>query len=99
MPGVVDLQREYRDEGVQFVGIAVDRNGTNVVRRFVESEGINFPQIANPSLAARRFPGTAVPRTYLIGKGGRVRYTRSGVILKWALDDAIEDLIQETPLG
>ena len=24
MPGFVDLQREYRDEGVQFVGIAVD---------------------------------------------------------------------------
>jgi peroxiredoxin len=99
MPGFVDLQREYRDKGVQFVGIAVDRNGTNVVRRFVESEGINFPQIANPSLAARHFPGTAVPRTYLIGKEGRIRYTHSGVILKWALDDALEDLVHETPSG
>jgi peroxiredoxin len=99
MPGFVDLQREYRDAGVQFVGIAVDRNGTSVVRRFVESEGINFPQIANPSLATRHFPGTAVPRTYLIGKQGRIRYKHSGVILKWALDDALEQLVSEGPSG
>ena len=70
-----------------------------MVRRFVEPEGINVPQIANPSLATRHFPGTAVPRTYLIGKQGRVRYTPSGVILKWVLDDALEQLVEEAPSG
>jgi peroxiredoxin len=95
MPGFVDLQAAFRDDGVQFVGIAVDRNGAAVVRRFVEREGVNFPQIADPALAARHFPGTAVPRTYVIGKQGRIRYEHSGVILKWALDDALERLVQE----
>jgi peroxiredoxin len=99
MPGFVDLQREYRDEGVRFVGIAVDQAGAEAVRPFVESEGINFPQIANPALAARHFPGNAVPRTYLIGRQGRIRYSHSGVILKWALDDALERLVNETPSG
>ena len=96
MPGFVDLQDSFRDEGVQFVGIAVDRDGAAAVRPFVEEEGINFPQIANPSVAARHFPGEAVPHTYLIDKRGRIRYEHSGVILKWALDDALETLTGET---
>jgi peroxiredoxin len=95
MPGFVDLQESFRDEGVQFVGIAVDRDGEEVVRPFVKEEGINFPQIANPTVAARHFPGEVVPRTYLIDKQGRIRYEHSGVILKWALDDALERLTDE----
>jgi peroxiredoxin len=96
MPGFVDLQEEFRDRGVRFLGISVDRQGTGVVRSFVEDEGINFPQIVNPSLANRFFPGNVVPRTYLIGKDGRIRYKHSGVILKWALDDALETLLEES---
>ncbi len=95
MPGFVDLQDSFRDEGVQFVGIAVDRDGAAAVRPFVEEQGVNFPQIANPSVAARHFPGEVVPRTYLIDKRGRIRYRHTGVMLKWALDDALKQLTDE----
>lgn len=95
MPGFVDLQQEFGDEAVQFVGIAVDREGAEVVRPYVEEEGVNFPQIADPSVAARHFPGDVVPRTYLIDKQGRIRYEHTGVLLKWALDDALEALVAE----
>jgi len=94
MPGFVDLHREFGDD-VQFVGISVDREGTGVVRSFVEEQGVPFPQIVSPPLAARHFPGEVVPRTYLIDRQGRVRYEHSGVILKWALDDALEALVDE----
>jgi thiol-disulfide isomerase/thioredoxin len=57
MPGFVDLQDSFREEGVQFVGIAVDRDGATAVRPFVEKRDVNFPQIANPSVGARHFPG------------------------------------------
>jgi peroxiredoxin len=66
-----------------------------VVQSFVEENNVNFPQIVSPSLAARRFPGDVVPRTYLIDKQGRIRYEHSGVLLKWALDDALETLVDE----
>lgn len=95
MPGFVDLQEELGDEGVQFVGIAVDRDGASAVRPFVEERGVNFPQIANPSLAARYFPGDVVPRTYVIDTQGRIRYSHEGVMLKWALRDALETLVRE----
>lgn len=95
MPGFVDLQAEFRDDGVQFVGLSVDRGGREPVRSFVEEKGVNFPQIIDPVLAARHFPGNTVPRTYLIDRQGRIRYEHSGIILKWALDDALERLVSE----
>jgi peroxiredoxin len=61
----------------------------------VEEKGINFPQIVSPQLAARHFPGEVVPRTYVIDKQGRIRYSHSGVLLKWALRDALETLAGE----
>lgn len=78
MPGFVELQEELGDDGVQFVGIAVDRGGADAVRSFVEQRGGTFPQIANPSLAARYFPGDVVPRTYIIDRQGRIRYNHEG---------------------
>ena len=95
MPGFVDLQEAFRDEGVQFVGISVDQSGPGVVRSFVNEKNVNFPQVVNPTLAARHFPGDVVPRTYLIDKQGRIRYEHSGIILKWALDDVLETLANE----
>ena len=48
---------------MQFVGIAVDRDGATAVRPFVEKRDFNFPQIANPSVGARHFPGEGGART------------------------------------
>lgn len=95
MPGFVDLQEELQDDGVQFVGLAVDREGASAVRPFVEKRDVNFPQIVSPSLAARYFPGDVVPRTYVIDKQGRIRYSHEGIMLKWALRDALETLARE----
>jgi len=94
MPGFVDLHREFGDD-VQFIGLSVDWEGADVVRSFVEEQRVRFPQIVSPALAARHFPGEVVPRTYLIDKQGRIRYVHDGVILKWALDDALEVLVAE----
>lgn len=97
MPGFVDLQNELGDRGVQFVGVAVDREGAGAVRSFVEEREVNYPQIVSPSLAARYFPGDVVPRTYVIDKQGRIRYSHEGIMLKWALRDALEALAGQSP--
>jgi peroxiredoxin len=94
LPGFVDVQRAMQGD-VQFVGIAVDRAGAAVVGPYAEAEGLNFPQIARPQIAAQHFPGDVVPRTYLIDKQGRIRYAHTGVLLKWSLQDALERLVAE----
>ncbi|PEN14166.1 cytochrome C biogenesis protein [Longibacter salinarum] len=95
MPGFVDLQAEMKEQDVQFIGISVDRTGDDLVRDFVTEYEINFPTIHDPRVAARHFPGNTVPRTYLIDREGQIRYEHTGLILKPALRDAIEDLLAE----
>lgn len=95
MPGFQGVHASMQTEDVQFVGVAVDRTGTDAVEEFVASQGVTFPQIASPQLAARYFPGTTVPRTYLIDREGRIRYTHTGIWMASSLEDAIRDLLRE----
>ncbi len=95
MPGFADLQERFRDNGVLFVGLAVDEEGLGAVRPFVEERGIDYPQVDGRRVAYRHFPGEAIPRTYLIDRQGRIRFEHTGFLLPSALADGIEALLAE----
>ncbi len=91
IPGFIDLQREFADRGVQFVGLAVDEGGVESVRSYAEDKGMNYPQV-DGRRAVRKYPGDAIPRTYLIDRQGRIRYEHTGVLMEGALRNALEEL-------
>jgi thiol-disulfide isomerase/thioredoxin len=94
LPQLADLSREMKGRPVQFVGLAVDRRASDV-RSFLAARDVPYPTVANPRAAVRAFPGDAVPRTYLIGPKGRVRFAHEGLIMPSALRGPIEALIDE----
>lgn len=96
IPGFVELQEEYRDEGVLFVGLSVDDDGLDAVRPYAEQRGINYPQVASRRVAGLDY-GTApsVPRTYVIDRLGRIRYEHVGLLLKGSLEPVLEELAAE----
>ncbi len=100
IPGFVDLQREFADAGVTFVGLSVDEEGLAAVRSFAEGREMNYPQVASRSVAYRKYgPSTTVPRTYVIDKQGRIRYQHTGLLLKGALVPVLEALSAEPASG
>ncbi len=101
IPGFVELQREYRSRGVQFVGLSVDEGGRAAVRRFAQEQPLNYPQVASQTVASRKYgQTTAIPRTFVIDKRGRIRYTHSGLFLPGRLEPMLETLIAEPgPMG
>lgn len=97
IPGFVDLQEEFRERGVLFVGLSVDDEGFEVVRPYAEEHAINYPQLASQRVAYRDYgTGTSVPRTYVIDKWGRIRYEHTGLLLKGALAPVLDELAGET---
>jgi peroxiredoxin len=99
IPGFVELQDEYGDRGVTFVGLSVDQSGLQAVREFADGQRLNYPQVASQSVAYRKYgESTTVPRTYVIDKQGRIRYQHTGLLMKGSLVPVIEELLEE-PTG
>lgn len=96
IPGFVDLQEQYRDDGVLFVGLNVDDEGLDAVRPFIEARDVNYPQVDGRRVVFRHFPGETIPRTYLIDRRGRIRFEHAGFLMKGALRDGIEALLDES---
>jgi len=95
MPSFVELQEEFRSEGVQFVGLNVDEGSLDGIASFVDAYNLNYPQVDGRAAAYRHYSGDTIPRTYLIGRGGTIRYVHEGVILKGALRNALQALVTQ----
>lgn len=96
IPGFIELQEAYRDDGVLFVGLSVDEGGLETVRPYAEERGMNYPQLASVRVAYRDYgTDSAVPRTYVIDKRGRIRYEHVGLLLKGALVPVLDELAAE----
>ena len=42
IPGYVELQKKYREAGLAVVGVSLDQDGLEKVRKFIEEKGINY---------------------------------------------------------
>ncbi len=96
IPGFVELQHQFREEGVLFVGLSVDEGGLETVRDFAQDRTLNYPQVASRAVAYRKYgQSTTIPRTYVIDKRGQIRYRHTGLLLKGALKPVLEQLSAE----
>ena len=93
IPGFVDLQNQYGDQGLQFIGIAIDDAAK--VRSFADEYPINYPLLVGQDDATRAgiaFGNDlgALPYTVVIDQDQRIIYRRAGELPKSTLEDVIK---------
>jgi cytochrome c biogenesis protein CcmG/thiol:disulfide interchange protein DsbE len=72
IPGLIDLQKKYRDR-VQIIGLIVDDDDETEVRNVVKSEAINYPVAFTTSQVRLDYGGiAALPTVFVINADGRV---------------------------
>ena len=81
MPRFVELQKEYGDKGLQFVGIAVDE--ADKVRRFTSEINLNYPALVGGygAIELSKSLGNAVgalPFTVVLNRSGSIVHTQLG---------------------
>lgn len=98
IPDFVKLQRELGDEGLQFVGVALERSaGPEEVRAFVEKMNINYPVGLGDGTIAQKYGGVrGIPRTFVIGPEGKIRGHIPGMATESMLRPGLEKLLEET---
>lgn len=89
LPTFKALQTEYGPQGVQFVGISLDRD--ELVRDYARIEGLNYPQLVGPSKALElgQLLGNkmgALPFTVVVDREGRIAERIFG---EWSHDEAV----------
>ena len=98
IPDFVNMQADLGDRGVQFVGVALERNpDPQAVRDFAEKMNVNYPIGLGDGSIAQKYGGIrGLPMTFVIGPEGEIRGRIPGRTTEERLRPALERLLEET---
>lgn len=96
IPDFIELQNMYAQEGLQFVGIALDDGGVSVIKPFAEKLKMNYPVLVGNEAVTTAYGGmNAIPVTILIDKKGNMRGKFVGMRTKAVMESLILPLLKE----
>ena len=72
IPSLIALQQRYKDQ-LQIIGLVVDQDDEQELRRFVKEEGLNYPVALAPGKIRLDYGGiAALPTLFVINSEGKV---------------------------
>ena len=97
IPEFIEMQEVFRDQGLLFIGIAIDRE--EMVVAFSKDFGINYPVLiespgAAALLEATGNPQAALPYTLVISRNGEIVETFLGRVNQEKLEKVFKPLLQ-----
>ncbi|MEW5766581.1 MAG: TlpA disulfide reductase family protein [bacterium] len=100
IPAFVELYSEYKDKGVEIIGLSLDRQGKEVVDSFAQKHKINYPlMMATPEVVMAYGGIRSIPTTFLIDQQGNVIKYHVGFASKEVFESEIKTLLSGSPEG
>jgi peroxiredoxin len=88
IPGYAELVKKYGKDGFTVIGMSMDEGGPEVVKQFMQKNGMNYPVMMADEKVVAAFgsfnaskppqPIDAIPTTFLIDRDGQVRDRKDG---------------------
>ena len=95
IPELIKWQNEYKDAGLQIIGITYPPAGRAAVRRFARRMKINYPVLFGTKKTKALFDsGETLPFSVVIGEEGNIRERIEGVIFGEEFDEKIKPLLK-----
>jgi len=94
-PDLVRVYEKYRGRGVTIAGISMDQKPREVVPKFAERYGIEYPLLVPGDDTALSDSIETIPTSFLVDQQGRIAKTFRGVIHEAELASNIEELLAE----
>ncbi len=96
IPDFIEAYKQYKDKGMEIIGISVDRISPKSVLKFAEKYKINYPVVMSTNKIKKDYePGPYVPTTIIIDKEGKIRHRHIGYMNKETLKDYFLKLTEE----
>jgi thiol-disulfide isomerase/thioredoxin len=96
VPDLAATYRKYKDDGLVLLGLLRDRASEQVVDRFVQSHGLNYPVVRVDDDLFRAFgaPGT-LPTTFIYDRSGHLLTVETGALTERRLDSLLAEPLAE----
>ena len=93
IPHFIDLYNEYKDEGLEVIGVALDRN-VERVGPFAEEIGINYTVLLGNRDVTDLYGGImSIPTTFILDRDGKIRKKYIGYRDKEVFEKDIKELL------
>ncbi len=94
MPWFVEFQDRYGESGFTVLAVSMDQQGWEVVRPFIEQQGLNFPVFVGDRDFGDAFGGVDVlPITFIVDRTGKITARHRGLVDKSEYEREIEALL------
>lgn len=94
IPGFIDLQEQYAEDGLQIIGVSLDQGGPALVRSFADDADVNYPVLMADAAIVQAYGDVrTLPTTFIIDRQGNIVRSHSGYLTKSALRRAIQPLL------
>ena len=95
IPGYIALQEKYAKAGLVMVGVSLDREGPEVVKKFMTDQKINYQIVLGDEKIAEAFGGVeAIPTTFIIDRQGTLRYRKVGAMPAGEFEAVVTPFLQ-----
>ncbi len=96
IPDFIEAYEQYKDKGLEIIGISIDTISQSKVLKFTEKYKINYPVAMTTSKLNKDYgPFRAVPVTIIIDKKGKIRHRQIGEVDKKFVENWFTKLIEE----
>ncbi len=96
IPDFIEAYKQYKDKGMEIIGISVDRISPKSVLKFAEKYKIPYPVVMSTDKIQNDYkPGPYIPTPIIIDQEGKIRHRHIGQMSKEALKDYFLKLAEE----
>jgi peroxiredoxin len=94
IPGFMEVYKQYKDKGLEIVGVSLDQEGWDVVKPYIERAKMNYPVVVGDGNLATAYGGIdAIPATFIIDKKGNLARKHVGYMPREDFENLIKGLL------
>jgi peroxiredoxin len=90
IPWFQEFDKKYKDQGFAVLGVALDEEGWNTVKPYVEERKITYRMVMGNEEVSTLYGGIdSLPTTFLIDRDGKIAAIHTGLVSKAAYEKEI----------
>lgn len=94
IPHFIELYDDYKERGLEIIGVALDENGEEKVRSFSDENSINYTVLLGNREVSELYGGIfSIPTTFIIDREGRIRKKYIGYRDKSVFENNIREIL------